>query len=396
MRHLKLGQRQPGRCVKEDPVVRQTAFVYSDGLSRHVLSESHPMKPARLRYTYELLEAYDAFDADSARVVEPREATEDEVLTFHSRDYLDAVKSFGLGGRDLNPAVFNFDAGDNPVYEGIYDAAIWSTGASLRAAELLATEQVDAAYSISGGLHHAMPGYAYGFCVFNDPVIAIKQLVSQGMRVAYVDIDCHHGDGVQHAFYDTDAVLTVSVHESGAFLFPGTGYVQESGAGKGRGYSVNLPLYPYTSDEVYLWAFREVVPPLIQAFRPDVLVTQLGIDSHYLDPITHIALTVQGFAEAVTELACVSPGRWLALGGGGYDLQAVARAWTLAYGVMSEQSFPEEVPQSYRERYSVSDLRDPEELPIQESVKNDTRTFAENSVEAVQRLIFPTHGLRTT
>lgn len=378
------------------PVLRQTAFVYSDGLSRHALGESHPMKPIRLRYTYELLEAYGAFDVGNARIVEPREATDDEVLMFHSREYLDAVRSFGLGKSDLNPMAFNFDAGDNPIYDGIYDAAIWSTGASLRAAELLTTGEIEAAYNISGGLHHAMPGYAYGFCVFNDPVIAIKQLVSRGMRVAYVDIDCHHGDGVQYAFYDTDAVLTVSIHESGAYLFPGTGFVQESGAGKGRGYSVNLPLYPYTSDEVYLWAFREVVPPLIQAFRPDVLVTQLGIDSHYRDPITHIALTVQGFAEAVTELARVSPGRWLALGGGGYDLQAVARAWTLAYGVMSEQSFPEEVPQPYRERYGVTGLRDPEELPIQESVKNDTRTFAENSVAAVQRLIFPTHGLRVT
>ena len=375
-------------------VSRQTGFVYSDALSRHVLSETHPMKPVRLRYTYELLQSYGAFNASNARTVEPRQATEDEILLFHSREYLEAVKSFGLGKRDLNPAAFNFGPGDDPVYEGMYDAAMWSTGASLRAAELLVSGEADAVYNISGGLHHAMPGYAYGFCVFNDPVIAIKHLVAQGMRVAYVDIDCHHGDGVQYAFYDTDAVLTVSLHESGAFLFPGTGFVQESGAGKGRGYSVNVPLYPYTSDDVYLWALREVVPPLIEAFRPDVLVTQLGIDSHYLDPITHIALTVQGFAEAVAELARVAPGRWLALGGGGYDLQAVARAWTLAYGVMSEQSFPQEVPESYRERYSVTGLRDPEELPIEESIKQETRTFAESSVAAVQRLIFPTHGLR--
>ena len=354
------------------------------------------MKPARLRHTYELLEAYGAFGAANSRIVEPRQATEDEVLLFHSREYLEAVRSFGLGSSDLDAATFNFGPGDNPTYEGMYDAAMWSTGASLRAAELLVSGEADAAYSISGCLHHAMPGYAYGFCVFNDPVIAIKHLVAQGMRVAYVDIDCHHGDGVQHAFYDTDAVLTVSLHESGAFLFPGTGFVQESGAGKGRGYSVNVPLYPYTSDEVYLWSFREVVPPLIEAFRPDVLVTQLGIDSHYLDPITHIALTVQGFAEVVAELARVAPARWLALGGGGYDLQAVARAWTLAYGVMSEQSFPQEVPESYRERYGVAGLRDPEELPIEESIKQETRVFAESSVGDVQRLIFPSHGLRTS
>ena len=375
-------------------MVRETAFVYSDRLSRHVLSEMHPMKPARLRYTYELLESYGAFGRGNTRLVEPREATEDEIASFHSREYVDAVRGMNLGEAESSAAAFNFGPGDNPVYEGIYDAAAWSTGASLRAAELLAADEVEVAYSISGGLHHAMPGYAYGFCVFNDPVIAINHLVSRGMRVAYVDIDCHHGDGVQHAFYDTDSVLTISVHESGAFLFPGTGFVQESGAGRGRGYSVNLPLYPYTSDEVYLWAFREVVPPLIRAFRPDVLVTQLGIDSHYRDPITHIALTVQGFAEAVRELAAVSPGRWLALGGGGYDLQAVARAWTLAYGVMSEQSFPESIPDSYRERYGVLTLSDQVEPPVRDSMRNDARTFAEGSVSAVQRLIFPSHGLR--
>ena len=352
------------------------------------------MKPARLRYTYELLESYGAFGRRNSRVAEPREATEEEIASFHTREYVAAVRRLNLGEGGPNAAAFNFGPGDNPVYDGIYDAAVWSTGASLRAAELLVADEVEAAYNIAGGLHHAMPGYAYGFCVFNDPVIAINQLVAQGMRVAYVDIDCHHGDGVQHAFYDTDSVLTISVHESGAFLFPGTGFVQESGAGRGRGYSVNLPLYPYTSDEVYLWAFREVVPPLIRAFQPDVLVTQLGIDSHYRDPITHIALTVQGFAEAVRELAAVSPGRWLALGGGGYDLQAVARAWTLAYGVMSEQSFPEIIPESYRERYGVSKLSDQIEPPVRDSIRNDTRTFAEGSVSAVHRLIFPIHGLR--
>ena len=374
---------------------RVAAFVYDDVLSGHVLSEAHPMKPVRLRYTYELLDAYGAFDAPNTRLVPPRQATEEEVLVYHTSAYVRAVQSFSRGEGTLSLMEFNFGPGDNPVYEGIYDAAVWSTGASLKAAELLISGEVDAAFSISGGLHHAMPGYSYGFCVFNDPVIAIKALVAQGMRVAYVDIDCHHGDGVQHAFYDTDAVLTISIHESGAFLFPGTGFTQESGAGRGRGYSVNLPLYPYTSDEVYLWALREVVPPLVEAFHADVLVTQLGIDSHFRDPITHLALTVQGFETAVAELARLSPSRWLALGGGGYDLQAVARAWTLAYGVMSEQDFPPEIPASYRERYDVATLKDPDEVPIDDSVKKETRAFAEASVLAVHQLIFPAHGITT-
>ena len=372
---------------------RRAAFIYDDILAQHLLSEDHPMKPVRLRYTYELLESYGAFAAPNAMLVKPRPATEEEILRYHTRAYLEAVQGISRVDPSVDQGAFSFGPGDNPAYRGIYEAAGWSTGASLRGAELLAMDETDAAMSISGGLHHAMPGRASGFCVFNDPVIAIHALLLRGLRVAYVDIDCHHGDGVQHAFYESDAVLTISIHESGAFLFPGTGFTQETGSGKGRGYSVNLPLYPYTTDDVYLWAFRQVVPPLLEAFRPDVLVTQLGIDSHYLDPITHLALTVQGFGRVVAEFPGSAP-RWLALGGGGYDLQAVARAWTTAYGIMSEQDFPDELPASYRDRYDVATLSDAEMPPVTERLREDARSYASKSVQEVRRLIFPTHGLR--
>ena len=194
---------------------RKAAFVYSDVLSRHVLSPEHPMKPARLRYVYELLESYDAFSAANVSLVEPRMAAEEEVLGFHVREYVEAVRSFSAGMLPAYPSTFNLGAGDNPIYGGMYEAALWSTGASLRAVDMLLSGEVEAAMSISGGLHHAMADRASGFCVFNDPVLAILALTKAGMRVAYVDIDCHHGDGVQAAFYDTDEVLTVSVHESG-------------------------------------------------------------------------------------------------------------------------------------------------------------------------------------
>ena len=373
-------------------MARRSAFVYDDVLTQHVLSDTHPLKPVRLRYVYELLDEYGAFESPTVEVAKPRMAAEAEVLSFHTPDYLRAVQGVSRGEEISDAEAYNLGPGDNPAFEGMYDAALWSTGASVRAAELVASGEVGAAFSISGGLHHAMPGYASGFCVFNDPVIAIKHLLSHGMSVAYVDIDCHHGDGVQHAFYDTDQVLTVSMHESAAFIFPGTGFAQETGAGRGRGYSVNVPLYPFTSDDLYLWAFREVVPPLIEAFRPDVLVTQLGIDSHFNDPITHLALTVQGFGQVVNEFPEMAS-RWVALGGGGYDLQAVARAWTVAYGIMSEQGFPDQLPPSYRGRHGVSTLADHEDLGIKDNVRKDARAFAENSVEAVKRLVFPTHGL---
>ena len=225
--------------------MRQAAFVYDDALARHQLRSDHPMRPVRLQYTHELLQAYGAFDLAASAMTPPREATEEELQWLHGAEYIAAVRSFSLGLAGYDPRRYNFSAdGDNPTYPGMYDAAALSTGASLAAAELVADGKVDAAFSISGGLHHAAPDHASGFCVFNDPALAIHYLLRRGLRVAYVDIDAHHGDGVQHAFYEDDRVLTISVHESGQYLFPGTGFVQELGAGRGAGYSVNLPLYP--------------------------------------------------------------------------------------------------------------------------------------------------------
>ena len=348
------------------------AFVYSDALTRHVLSDEHPLKAVRLRHTYDLLSSYGVFEEAGALLVEPRGATDDEVKLYHTPEYVDCVRRVSANDFSVSPLAFGLGPGDNPIFEGMYEAAMLSTGATMRAVDLLLADEVDAAISISGGLHHAMPGYAAGFCVFNDPVVAIKAMAARGLKVAYVDIDCHHGDGVQHAFYDTDAVLTISVHESGAFLFPGTGFAQETGTGSGRGYSVNLPLYVYTSDEVYAWAFDQIVPPLLEAFQPDVLVTQLGIDTHFRDPITHLALTVQGFSRAVSSFAGKAP-KWLALGGGGYDLQAVARAWSSAYGVMMGSPLPDTIPQSYADEWRVTTLSDPAEVARRWSPTRRTR-----------------------
>lgn len=370
----------------------KSAFIYSNLLSQHSLNETHPLKPVRLAYTYDLLRSYRTFEAPNTLLENPRPASKEELLLFHTPRYIEAVQSLGKGDGSVNASEFNLGAGDNPVYDGMYEAASWSTGASIRGAELLADGKAKTVLSISGGLHHAMPGHASGFCVFNDPVIAIKTLLQKGMRVAYIDMDAHHGDGVQHAFYDTDTVLTISLHESGEFIFPGTGFAQEIGIGAGRGYSVNIPLYPYTTDEVYLKAFREVVIPLLRAFRPDVLATQLGIDSHFRDPITHLALTVQGFGEIISELHQLNS-VWLAFGGGGYDLQSVARAWTLAFGTMSGLEIPNKIPLSYKKTHRVSTLRDSVEPKIPISVRKDAERFAENSIRAIHHLVFPTHHL---
>ena len=373
--------------------MRRAAFVFDDTLSGHVLGESHPMQPIRLKRTYDLLAAYHAFDDKNSLLVKPREASEIEVGWLHDGDYIAAVRSLSLGLSGYNPEQYGFSVqGDNPIYSGMYDAALLSTGASLVAAELVASQQVDVAFNISGGLHHAAAGHASGFCIFNDPVIAIKYFLEQGKRVAYVDIDAHHGDGVQEAFFDDNRVLTISLHESGRFLFPGTGFTSESGSGEGSGYAVNLPFYPYTEDDLYLWAFREVVLPLVKAFAPDVLVTQLGIDSYHSDPLTHLQVTSRGFTEAITEFANLGL-PWLALGGGGYDLSAVARCWTLAYGVMLGEEWPDRIPADYAELHGMKSLRDTVALDVPAQVRAEARNLAEESVATIKSEIFPKHQL---
>ena len=358
------------------------------------------MVPARIRYTYQLLESFNAFHGPGSRLVEPRPATEEELLTLHTPEYVAAVR--GLSSNVALPALHRYGfgkGGDNPTYPGMYDAALLSTGASLVAVELLLSGQAQVAFSPSGGLHHAMPDHASGFCTFNDPAIAINAARARGLRVAYVDIDAHHGDGVQHAFYDTDAVLTISLHEFGRYLFPGTGFVNELGAGQGQGYAVNVPLAPYTGDQVYLWAFKQVVPPLLEAFRPDLLVTQLGIDTYHSDPLTHLALTTHGYVQAVKALAdCAGAQPWLALGGGGYDLSAVARCWALAYGVMVKREWPDALsldalPEEQHSMHGASTLRDVQDTTPFPEAQEEARRFAEATVEEVKQRIFPFHGL---
>ena len=372
----------------------RAAFIYEDALSRHELRSDHPMRPVRLRYTYELLQEYAAFDHPDAVLLNPRSATDEELAWLHTAEYVAAVKVLGSGSPvSIDAARFGFSGqGDNPVYPKMFEAAALSAGGSLLAAELVASKKVAAAFNISGGLHHAAVSHASGFCVFNDPALAVQYFLSQGKRVAYVDIDAHHGDGVQEAFYDNDRVLTISVHESGQWLFPGTGSVAELGEGEGRGFSVNLPLYPYTSDDDYVEAFGQVVPPLIKAFAPDVLVTQLGIDSYYSDPLTHLQVTTEGYIEAVRQLAGLGL-PWLALGGGGYDVNAVARAWTLVYGVMLDVEWPDQLPTAFVQEHGAGRLRDQLSPEIPSEIKLEARRYLEETVGAIRQQIFPLHGL---
>jgi len=373
--------------------MRKAAFVYDEGLVVRTIEEDEEFNPSRLQYTYELLQAYRAFNKATSKLVVPERSDEAELLTFHTRDYVKAVRDFSRGERQCDAAKFNFsDYGDNPIFPGMYEVSVMIVGATLKAANLVAEGKVDVAFNHSGGGHHAAPGYASGFCIFNDIAIAVKHLRANGLRVAYIDIDAHHADGVQGAFYDSDQVLTISLHETGRLLFPGTGEPSEIGVGAGKGYSVNIPLAPYTDDEIYLWAFDQIVPKLVDRFKPDIVFTQLGCDTHYLDPMTQLNLTTEGYEGIINRLRKLAP-RWVAVGGGGYEMSVVARCWTLAYGIMIDRELPDEIPRSYQELYGLKRLRDTERPHIDNRVKKEARRFAEESVTAVKRLVFAYHGL---
>jgi acetoin utilization protein AcuC len=328
----------------------QAAFVYSDSLSRFDYGSGHPLKPFRLKLTYELIRACGLLGDRDPRVIEPSPATLDDLLTFHTRDYLGVLQTSNNGLPAASAAAFGIGPGDNPAFPGMFDWSALIAGASLRAADLVDSGEATVAFNIAGGLHHALAGRASGFCYINDPVLAIRRLTNRGRRVAYIDIDAHHGDGVQEAFYDTDRVMTISLHETGRMLFPGTGFEHETGAGHGMGYSVNIPLPPEADDETFLRAFTGIVPALIDAFRPDIVVSQLGVDTFRTDPLAHLNITTNGFCEVVRLIRSLAP-KWVALGGGGYDIANVARAWTLAWAVMNDADAPAEVPEPFLRQY---------------------------------------------
>lgn len=324
----------------------KTAFVYSERFGAYYYGVEHPMKPVRLRLTRELLEAMKLSHLPGSRIVQARQATESELLLFHTPEYLKVLREANNGMIPVGGGAHGLGYSDNPVFNGVFDWSALCAGASIVAAELVAEGAADIAFNISGGLHHAMPGRASGFCYINDAAVAIRHLVNLGKRVAYVDIDAHHGDGVEYAFYDTDKVLTISIHESGQWLFPGTGLVTDMGVGQGRGFAVNMPLPPSVGDELYLNVFESIVPPFIEEFQPDVLVTQLGVDSFETDPLTHLGLTTNGFERMVERFRSFGV-PWVALGGGGYDLGNVARAWTLAWAIMNNKTAPDLIPPEF-------------------------------------------------
>lgn len=334
----------------------KTAFIYSDKFSEFDYGSSHPLRTFRLKLTYELIRAYGLLSLPGVKYIEAEPAGDKDLLVFHKKDYMDMLKAVNNGSPAPGAEVYGLGPGDNPVFKGLLDWSRLVTGASLQAASLVDSGETEIAFNIAGGLHHARSSQASGFCYVNDPVVAIMSLLKKGRRVAYLDIDAHHGDGVQEAFYNTDKVLTISIHETGRMLFPGIGFEDELGKDQGRGYSVNVPLPPYADDEIFEQAFDEVVTPLISKFGPDVVVTQLGVDSFMGDPLAHLNYTTNGFCSVLKKIKKISP-KWVALGGGGYDISNVARAWTLAWAVMNDIEVPDEIPEDFLRKYTAMGFR---------------------------------------
>ena len=372
---------------------------YGSGAPPYDHGPEHPLRPARVFLTYLLIDDYAIVDGRTVASVDARSATDDELRLVHTEAYVEAVKSAGAG--HAGPwQQFGFGPGDNPIFPRMHEASARVAGASIIGAEAVLTGRAEHAFNPSGGLHHAMPERASGFCVYDDPAIAIAWLLANGAaRVAYVDVDVHHGDGPQAVFYRDPRVLTISIHQDGRTLFPGTGSVEEAGAGEAEGTKVNIPVPPSTGDTAWLAALEEVVPPLVTSWKPDVLVTQLGCDTHTTDPLAWLDLTTNAYARAASLLHGLAHqsagGRWLATGGGGYQwARVVPRAWTIYFAEMAGCVLPDEVPVSWLEavrseyRISVPEFLSDEPMPAH------ARDEAVADVVArVKRTIFPAHGL---
>jgi acetoin utilization protein AcuC len=370
----------------------KTAFIYTDAYLDYDYGPTHPLRIIRLKLTYELIKAYGLLDLPSVQFIPTIKAEEKELAIFHSQEYMNMLRQANEGYLLGDAYIYGLGPGDNPIFPGLFNLSLLVTGATLQAVDFVAEGKGEISFNIAGGLHHAKKARASGFCYINDPVIGIMRLLSRGMRVAYIDIDAHHGDGVQKAFYGTDQVLTISLHETGYTLFPGTGFEYEIGEGEGEGYSVNLPFPSYTDDEVYVWAFEEVVPELVHAFKPDVVVTQLGVDTFYNDPLTNLHLSILGYERILKRIKDLTP-RWVALGGGGYDISNVARAWTLAWAVMNGIELKEELPESFlKEAVKMGmeerELRGPPRTPLH-SQNKENRVEMERVVHYIKETVLP-------
>jgi len=374
---------------------RQVVLLHSDELEAYHYPPECPFNSQRAGKTVQILSSMGLLAGAGRSVRAPQSADRATLEKLHTPAYLDALQQAESGHLPLEAFRMGLGAPDNPVFVGMYDYAALATGATLLGAELIASGEAAVAFNPSGGYHHAMPGRAAGFCYINDVALACHVLAEQGKRVFYMDVDVHHGDGVQAAFYDRSDVMTLSLHESGQTLYPGTGFEDEIGKGEGEGYAANVPLPMGTYDEAYLRAFEAVALPLLDAYDPDAIVLEIGMDALAGDPLAHLDLTNNTHAEVIGWL--LQRGKpLLATGGGGYDVENTARGWALAWTVFCGED--DHAPTAAMGGVMLEStewqggLRDRQLAPS--ALQRATVDAAvDATVEAVRRNVFGLHGI---
>jgi len=372
----------------------RTALIWDPSVTGYFFRPDHPFNPKRLELAVSLIEALGLAGGPDTPIVAPRQATDAELLRVHSAAYVDAVKRFSVAGADTSDA-FRYGLGtdDTPVFPGMHEMTALVCGGTIRAAELVMGGEVTRAFNICGGLHHAHRDRGSGFCVYSDLAAAIAWIrEAHGSRVMYIDYDAHHGDGVQGIFYDDPEVLTLSIHESGRYLFPGTGFVDELGDGEGYGYSLNLPLEAFSEDGSWIGIHERLIAEVAEAFRPDVIVLQNGCDGHLQDPLTHLRASTRLYEETVRIVCEVADrlcgGRVVATGGGGYAVWTVVpRAWTLVWAGLSGQHAPDAIPREWLERWQGES---PELLPerLRDAVEGWPAVPRRDEITATNRRTF--------
>lgn len=355
-----------------------------------------PFKPERAAIARSRLLQFGWLNTDGLVELNVDPASDEQILRFHTPEYVAELKRAAAGELTLQGVQMGLGTPDTPVFKHMFLYSALACGASITGARLIAEGRAQVVFNLFGGLHHARPARAAGFCFLNDAVLACMELCAQKLKVLYLDVDAHHGDGVQEAFYTSPEVLTVSVHETGRTLFPGTGFEDEIGAGPGTGYCLNIPLPPGTYDAAFLHAFHTIVEPVVRAFAPDVVVAELGMDALAGDPLTHLALTNNAYVKVVEFLKGLGK-PVLVLGGGGYNVQNTVRGWILCWKVFAELDDGMDWDTGVGGVFLgssewVGGLTDPE-LPVSAEQRRRVEEALSATLTRLQEKIFPLWGL---
>jgi acetoin utilization protein AcuC len=390
----------------------QVRVVWDHGFTAYDFGPTHPMNPVRLDLTVRLCEALGVLEAEGVEVVSPPVPDDDLLATVHDRDYIAAVRAASQDPADADPRR-GLGTEDDPAFPGMHEVSARIAEGTRQVCADVWEGRAEHGVNFCGGLHHAMPGNASGFCIYNDIAVGIQWLLDHGaQRVAYVDIDVHHGDGVERIFWDDPRVLTISLHESGRELFPGTGYPADIGGPDALASAVNVALPPGTGDSAWLRALHSTALPLVRAFAPEVLVTQHGCDTHAQDPLAHLALSVDAQRAAAESLHRLShevcAGRWVALGGGGYEvIDVVPRTWTHLTAIAAHRPIPAatEVPAEWlahvRQLFGREGPRRMGDLPQADlpiwhqpwDMGYNPHNAVDRAVMATREAVFEAHGL---